>query len=383
MSDQSEVLAAIRQIAAERKIELDVIITAIEDAIKHSFVPTYEPEVIDVEMDAEEGTISVYVNKNVVKTVENQDLEISLKDAKKIDSSLKVGDKVQVEVTAEGDFGRIAAQSARQAILQTLRDSEKKAAIESLQDKVGTLETVTIQRITRDGDVLCEINRARAVMPKAERVPTEFYKLGSRVKVLLKSIEEDVRGEYILISRADKEFLKQLFVMEIPEIDSGTVEIVSIAREAGSRSKVAVKSNSDGVDPIGSCIGQRGVRINAIMNELKLGQYEEKVDVILYEEDTKAFIANAIRPAEALKVTIEDDKAKSARILVSPEQHSLAIGAGGQNARLANVLTGWDITIESEGGEEQKEEELTEEAESSEPRAEIDDEENAVEENKK
>lgn len=353
MSTQSEIMSALRQIAAERKIDVEIILDVVKEGIKNSFKEFYEADEISVELDPEAGSIAVYARKEVVKKVEEPIYEISISDATEIDDSIKVGEEVMVEITTEGDFGRIAAQGARQAILQNLREIEKTSAIEALQDKIGGIETVTIQRITRDGDVLCEINRAKAVMPKDERVPTEFYKLGSRVKVLLKSIEEDQRGKYILISRADKGFLHELFRIEVPEIDSGTVEIVSIAREAGSRSKVAVKSNSDGIDPIGSCIGQRGVRINAIMNELKMGNYEEKVDVILFEEDTEIYLANAIRPAEAIEVDLNDE-IHEATIKVDADQHSLAIGAGGQNVRLANVLTGWDINIISEGGEEEE-----------------------------
>lgn len=376
MADQPDIMAAIRQIAAERKIDINEILTAIKDAIKMGYRKEYDvsedSDILEVEMDAENGSINVYAKREVVDKVENPKLEISTADAKKIDKDLKKGDSVLVDITTEGDFGRIAAQTARQVIVQKLRESEKESAINEIKDKVGGIESVTIQRILGEGDILCEINRARAIMPKEERVQTEFYQLGSRVKVLLKSIEEDSRGKYILVSRADNDFLRELFKIEVPEIDSGTVEIVAIARDAGSRSKVAVKSNSDGVDPIGSCVGQKGVRINAIMNELKLGRIEEKVDIILWEEDIETYLLNAIRPAEGLEVKILDEKKKHAQITVPAAQHSLAIGRDGQNAKLASELTGWKIDIESDGSEieeeskEEVENETTETPESTE-----------------
>ncbi len=352
MADATDILSAIRQIAAERKIDADEILEAVKEALKAGFKREYdlsENDPLEVEFDAEKGHIAVYVKKTVVKKVEDEKLEISLEDAQEIDSTAELEDIILVDITPEGDFGRIAAGTARQIILQKLRESEKESAINEIKDKVGGIEQVTIQKITREGEVICEINRARAVMPKDERVPTEFYQLGSRVKVLLKSLEEDTRGKFILISRADPEFLKELFRLEVPEIDSGTVEIVSIARDAGSRSKVAVKSNSEGIDPIGSCVGQKGVRINAIMNELKLGNYEEKVDIILWDEDPSTFLMNAIRPAEAIDVEIKSKGDKQAVITVPGDQHSLAIGKEGQNARLASRLTGWNIDIESDG----------------------------------
>ncbi len=357
MSDQTDIMSAIRQIAAERKIEVNEIVDAIRQSIKTIFddergLP-HENEIISVDMDPEKGHIAVYAKKTVVKTVKDDDSEISLTDAKEISKKADIGDEVKVDVTPEGDFGRIAAQTARQVILQKLRDAEKEAVIKQFQDKVGGIISVNIQRVLPEGDILCEVSKAKALMPKAERVPTEFYKLGSQVKVLLKEIAEDIRGKYMLVSRSDPDFLRELFRMEIPEIESGTVEIMAIAREAGSRSKVAVRSNSEGIDPIGSCVGQKGVRINAISNELKNGNFEEKVDIILWDDNIETFLMNSIRPAEAIKVEIKNKKDKSAIIIVPDAQQSLAIGKDGQNARLSSKLTGWtlDIRGENEGKE--------------------------------
>jgi N utilization substance protein A len=361
MSQQTDIMSAIRQIAAERKIEVDEIVEAIKDAIKVGYKREYDivtEDPLKVEMDPEQGFIAVYAEKDVVDKVEDMRTQIALKDAKAINSKAKLGAKIWVDITAEGDFGRIAAQTARQIILQKLRESEKESAIKDIEHKIGQIELVTIQRILPNGDILCEINRARALMPKADRIVTEYYQLGSRVKVLLKGIEEDQRGKFIHVSRSDPDFLRELFRLEVPEIDSGSVEIVSIAREPGSRSKVAVRTNSSGIDPIGSCIGQKGVRINAIMNELKLGKQEEKVDVILWDEDVKSFIMNAIRPAVADSVDIPNKKENKAIVMVPAEQHSLAIGNEGQNARLAGKLTGWTIEIHSSEGDSSSTEEV-------------------------
>lgn len=348
MADQTDIMSAIKQIAAERKIDADEIISAIKESIKFGFRNEYEIEEMDlleVEMDPVQGHIAVFATKTVVDKVENDAIEINKEDAREINSAAKIGESVKVDITPAGDFGRIAAQTARQVILQKLREAEKDAAIREVKDRMGEIETVRVQKITQDGSVICELNRAKAIMPQDERVPTEFYRLGSSIKVLLKSIEEDDRGKYVLISRSDPDFLEELFRIEVPEIDSGTVEIMAIAREAGIRSKVAVKSNSDGIDPIGSCVGQKGVRINSIMNELKLGRFEEKVDIILWDEDEEEFVANAISPAEAIELEVTDTENKEIKVTVSNDQYSLAIGRDGLNASLAAALTGWKIDI--------------------------------------
>lgn len=359
---QTDIMSAIRQIAAERKIDVEDIVEAIKQGIKLSYREEYQydnRDSLEVELDPERGHIAVYLKKEVVKMVDEPNTQISLTDAKKSNPKAKLGDQVRVDITLQGDFGRIAAQAARQVILQKLREAEKEAVIRQFTDKEGTIITVTVQRILPEGDVLCEVNKAKALMPKVERIPNEFYKIGGHVKVLLKKIDEDAKGKYMVISRADPDFLKELFRMEVPEIESGSVEIVAIAREAGARSKVAVRSNAAGVDPIGSCVGQKGVRINAISNELKSGDHEEKVDIILWDDNIETFLMNAIRPADSLKVEIKDKKLKEATIVVPDDQLSLAIGKDGQNARLANKLTGWQIDIkgENEGKEAPKAEE--------------------------
>src|SRR6185369_238350 len=229
---QSDFISAIRQIAAERKIEVDSIINAIKEAVASSFRVEYgfeEKDKLTVSVDPDHGSINVYAEKEVVDAVTNEKFEISLAEAKKLNAKVKLGNRLLVDITPKGDFGRIAAQTARQIILQKLREAEKDSVIKSISNKVGDIVTVVVQKITQEGDVICEINRAKAVMPKNERVPTELYRLGSNIKVLLKSIEDDGAGnKSIIISRSDSDFLRALFKMEVPEIESGSVEIVSI-----------------------------------------------------------------------------------------------------------------------------------------------------------
>ncbi|MFQ5492993.1 MAG: transcription termination factor NusA [Candidatus Dojkabacteria bacterium] len=350
MSSQTDFLSAINQIAAERNIDPEEVLEAIKTAVKAGFRRDYPEEEgvnIEVEIDPVGGSISVYADKKVVDEVTNPPTQISLEDAQKLESKLKVGDHVQVDITPSGDFGRVAAQAAKQVILQKIRESEKEAIMVEFKDKIGEIDYAVVQRM--DGDsVIFEIRRAVAVMPQEERIPVEFYKSGTRMKVLIKDIREGARGKQLIISRTDPEFLKGLFSLEVPEIVSGSVEIKAVAREAGSRSKVAVSSNTEGVDPIGSCVGQKGVRINAIMNELRFGNIEEKIDIILWDENISAFIANALSPAQVISVTLTDEDEKEAKVIVPDDQLSLAIGKEGQNVRLAAKLTGWNIDIEGE-----------------------------------
>jgi N utilization substance protein A len=350
MGLQTDFMVAVNQIAAERNIDPDDVLDAIKLAIQTGFrrdYPEEEVESVIVDIDKSNGMISVFADKKVVDLVTNPDSQIALEDAVKIEPKLKVGDHIQVDITPSGDFGRVAAQAAKQVILQKIRESEKNAVMAEFTGHIGEIEYAVVQRM--DGDnVIFEIRRATAIMPQEDRIPSEFYKSGSRLKVLLKDIRETSRGKQLIVSRADPMFLEALFKLEVPEIVSGSVEIKSIAREAGSRSKVAVSSNVEGVDPIGSCVGQKGVRINAIMNELKFGNHEEKIDIIAYAEDISEFIANALSPAQVIRVTIKDDKKKDALVIVPDEQLSLAIGRDGQNVRLAAKLTSWNIDIQGE-----------------------------------
>jgi len=252
-----------------------------------------------------------------------------------ISPSVEVGDSIQIEMPSE-DFGRIAAQTAKQVILQKIRESEKEAVISEYSDKIGEIYTALMQRMQR-GQVIFEVGKATAYMPQEEQISNEFYRLGDRYKVLLK----DIVDSQMVVSRADPNFLIGLFKLEVPEIESGVLEIKAIAREAGSRSKMAVVSHQDGVDPIGSCVGQRGVRIANVMNELG----EEKIDIIEWDDDPEKFIANSLSPAKIEDVKIVED---TATVIVPNDQLSLAIGREGQNVRLAVKLTGWKIDIKTE-----------------------------------
>lgn len=348
MAVQTDLMIAVNQIAAERNIDPNEVIEAIKEAIKTGFRRDYPEEnetLLEVEIKPDEiQSIRVYANKKVVKEVTNKAVQIELNAARKIEPKLKEGDHIMVDVTPTGDFGRVAAQVAKQVILQKIRESEKEAVMKEFDGKIGEIEYAVVQRLDGD-DVIFEIRRALAVMPLEDRIPNEFYRSGSRMKVLIKEIRMTPRGKQLIVSRADNNFLVGLFKLEVPEISSQTVEIKAMAREAGSRSKVAVYSTTDGIDPIGACVGQKGVRINAILNDLKFGNFEEKIDIILWNEDISTFIANSLSPATVAEVSIIDAESKRARVFIEDEQLSLAIGREGQNVRLAAKLTGWNIDI--------------------------------------
>lgn len=350
MAVQTDFMSAVNQIAAERGISGEEVIAAVADAIKAGFMENFEGRnvILDVNVNPAMGQIGVFRLFNVVKDVVDADQEITLAEAKKYKKDIKVGEQLRTDITPEGDFGRVAAQAAKQAIMQKIREMEKETQLKEFVNRIGEIEYAVVQRM--DGDnVIWEVGKTIAIMPATERIANEFYKSGNRHKVLLKAIEETARGKMLVVSRSAPEFLNALFKLEIPELTSESIEIKAIAREAGSRSKVAVVSNVEGIDPIGSCVGQKGMRINAIMNELRFGAREEKIDIILWDANISNFIANAISPAEALKVEIVDAEEQLAKVTVSDEQLSLAIGKDGQNVRLAAKLTGWKIDIAGNG----------------------------------
>jgi N utilization substance protein A len=347
MAMMSEFISAINQIAAERGIEKEEIFTALEDAIlvaykKEKFSEEEREEDmgsnLTVELDRETGEFKLIATKEVVEKTKDEDMEISIEEAEMISQSVEVGDSIQIEIPTE-EFGRIAAQTAKQVILQKIRESEKEAVISEYSDKVGEVFTALMQRMQR-GQVVFEIGKATAYMPPEEQIPNEFYRLGDRYKVLLKDIVES----QMIVSRSDPDFLIELFKLEVPEIESGVLEVKAIAREEGSRSKMAVNSTQEGVDPIGSCVGQRGIRIANVMNELG----EEKIDIIEWDEDPEVFVAKALSPAKIEDVKIEDE---TATVTVDDDQLSLAIGRDGQNVRLAWKLTGYKIDIVGAEGE--------------------------------
>ena len=337
---KSDFYTAIAQIAAERGIPREAVLSSVEHALKTVYrkMANTEEEVA-VEIEQGTGTMRVFVLKRVVPELgEDPTNEITLADAQTIAPGAQIGDEIRIEKTPE-NFGRIAAQTAKQVVLQRIRDYERDTVYEEFQDKQGEVLNGVVQRADARA-VIVELGKAEAVMPAREQVPTERYRPGQRVKVLLVEVNKDPRGPQLIVSRSHPGLIRRLFEMEVPEIFSGAVEIMEVAREPGLRSKVAVAARQEKVDPVGSCVGVRGVRIQNIVNEL----YGEKIDVIEWAPDTAQFIANALSPAKPSSVTL-DEANKVATVIVPTEQMSLAIGKEGQNARLAFKLTGWRIDI--------------------------------------
>ncbi|MBM3944818.1 MAG: transcription termination/antitermination protein NusA [SAR202 cluster bacterium] len=340
---KSDFLIALTQLAAERNLPREIVLSAIEAAL----VSAYRKDTlatgqnISVKLDPGSGEVLVYLLKTVVEKVEDPQLEISLKDAKKIKADAAVGDSVPTGELPHS-AGRIAAQTAKQVVLQRLREAERELVYEEYTDKEGEVFTVTIQRM-EPKQIIVELGRAEAILPISEQVYAERYRVGQKVKVLLQSIQKSTKGPELIVSRADKLLLKRLFEMEVPEIFNGAVEIKAIAREPGARSKVAVWAKQEGVDPVGSCVGLRGIRIQNIVNEL----HGEKIDVVAWDKELPIFIAHALSPAQVLRVDLNSDTG-TATAVVPDRQLSLAIGKEGQNARLAAKLTGWKVDIKSD-----------------------------------
>ena len=275
----------------------------------------------------------------------NEEHHIFIEDAKKIKKGVKLDDEVVFPLESQGDYGRIAAQTAKQVIIQKIREAEKVSVLEEFGKREGEIIHGTVQRFER-GNIYVDLDRAFGVLPYDEQIPGERYRQGERVRALLVSVEETPRGIFLKLSRSNTQFLAKLFELEAPELPNGSIEIKAIAREAGSRSKIAVASNDDHIDPVGSLVGQRGVRVSTVMSELG----GEKIDIIEWSSDYEKFIEDALSPAKVLAVEIDEDE-RTAHVEVSPDQQSLAIGRGGQNVRLAAKLTGWKIDIKSIEGE--------------------------------
>jgi transcription termination/antitermination protein NusA len=344
MAVLTEFVAAINQICSERGIDPESVYETLENAVLVAYkkeTGLKEAECLDVELDRSTAEFKLICKKEIVKKVDDELSQISLTEAKKIDSKFKLGDFVEVEMPSQ-DLGRIAAQTAKQVILQNISELEKESVLKEFSGRVGEVFTALMQRMQRDRAVF-EIGKATAYMPINEQIPGEFYRIGERYKVLLKEIGDATGSRELIVSRSDPDFLRALFEMEVPEINSGIIEIKAIAREAGSRSKIAVFSNQEGVDPIGSCVGQRGIRIANIMAELG----EERIDIIEWDEDPEKFLENSLSPASTNSVKIEDG---IAYVIVDEDQLSLAIGKDGQNVRLAAKLTGYKIDIQGPEG---------------------------------
>ena len=339
----SELMLALEQIEKEKGISKDVIIEAIEksllDACKKDFGKS---ENVTVNMDRETGAIEVYAAKQVVDVVEDDATEISLEKALMISSKYAVGDTVNVEITPK-NFGRIAAQQARSVIVQTIKEEEKKALFDHFYCKEKDVVTGVVQRYVGKNISVSLDDKMDALLMENEQVKSEHYRPTDRIKLYVVEVKETNRGPKVIVSRTHPELVKRLFEKEVTEVADGTVEIKSISREAGSRSKIAVWSNDPNVDPVGACVGMNGNRVNNIVDDLK----GEKIDIINWSEDPATFIENALSPSKVVSVQV-DEEDKSARVIFPDYQLSLAIGKEGHNARLAARLTGYKIDIKSE-----------------------------------
>ena len=336
---------AVRTIAEEKNLPEETVLEVIEQAIAAAWRRDNgtREQLVRASLNINSGTAVVSVVKTVVEEVENDVNQMSLEEAKAVDPAAELGSEVTVETHNVTTFGRVAAQTAKQVILQRLREAEREVVLAEFEDKIGTVVTGTIQRV-EPRVVRIELGKAVGIMPQSEQIPGEYYGVGRRVKVYIKDIEREGRGPQLILSRGNEEFVRYLFSQEVPEMETGAVEIKAIAREAGRRTKLAVASALlPGVDPVGTFVGGHGTRVQAVMNEI--GE-QEKIDIIPFEEDAAGFIANAMSPAEVLSVTVNEDE-KRATVYVSEDQQSVAIGRAGQNVRLASRLTGYELDIEA------------------------------------
>ena len=340
--ENKEFFAALTDLVREKGISQDAFIETLENALASAYKKQYDGGAeITVSLDAEKGTIEFKATRYVVEEVTDKDKEISLEDAQELDPAHQVGDAI-VKVFVPKDFGRIAAQTAKQVILQKLHETERDNTFSEFSDKEGELTEGVIRKID-ERNVYVELGdkKIEGVMPAQDRVPTEKYNVGDKIKVFVKRVKSGGRNSQILVSRAAAGLVKKLFEEQVPEIGQGIVEIKEIAREAGHRTKMAIVSNDTRVDAVGACVGNRGARVNAVVEELG----GEKIDIILWSEDPLAFIYKALSPATVLSVTARGER--SAMAIVPDEKLSLAIGRDGQNARLAARLTGWKIDVKS------------------------------------
>jgi N utilization substance protein A len=339
---KSEFMLAITQLSAEKNLPKEVVLSAVETALvsayrKDNFAPNQE---ISVKIDPATGRVRVWAGKTVVEQPSDTRREISLAEAAKIKPDAQLEDLVMVEATPR-NAGRIAAQTAKQVILQRLHEAEHSAIFEEYSDKESDIVTGVVQRI-EPRQIFIDLGRAEAILPAAEQVRNERYRIGQRLRVYLLEVVRTSRGPQVIVSRSHPDLLRRLFELEVPEVSSGVVEIKAVAREAGYRSKIAVAARQAGIDPVGCCVGLRGIRIQNIMRELN----GEKLDVVSWDDDAAVFIANALSPAQVVSVSLNEDDG-IATVIVPDKQLSLAIGKEGQNARLAAKLSGWRIDIKS------------------------------------
>lgn len=344
--DVKELIAVMDELEKERGISKDYLVEALEEALVKAYKQNFDVEEgvenVKVTIDKITGEMHVYSAKEVVEELPVPELEISLEDARKIDKNYNIGDIVNIEIKPK-DFGRIAAQKAKQVVVQKIREIEKEMVFTEFNDKKGEIVSGLIQKA--DGKiVVMDLGKLEGVMPLKEQIPTETYRVNDKIRGYVLEVEKGLKGTpQVIVSRSHPDFVRKLFEFEIPEIYEGLIEIKSVSRDAGSRSKVAVYSRDENIDPVGSCVGQKGVRIQNIINELN----GEKIDVIEWNEDPAIYIAAALLPAQVMAVDVKEEE-KFAQVIVPDDQLSLAIGKSGQNARLAARLTNWKIDIKSE-----------------------------------
>jgi len=338
---QNQFISAIEQICEEKGISKDMVLEAIEAAIIAAYKKDFgdKEQEVRVELNPDNGDGTIFVTKEVVESVEDPMIQITLADAKKVKKDAEMGDMIEIKEDNK-DFGRVAAQTAKQVIVQRIREAERDVVFSEFSDKEGLIINATVQRF-ENGNTYIDLGKATGVMFPSDQIPNEKYYPGQKIKVYVVRVEQTNRGPQIVVSRSHPDMVRRLFEMEVPEISNGTVEIAGIAREAGARTKISVKSNAEGVDPVGTFVGGRGTRVQAVMGELG----EEKIDIIAYSENPAEYITNALSPTKVINVKI-DEESKKALVKVPEDQLSLAIGKSGQNVRLAAKLTGWNVDID-------------------------------------
>ncbi len=337
-----EFTEALEQIERDKGISKDVLIEAVEAALISSYKRNFgSAQNVRVEIDRDTGEVNVYSRKTITDDVTDDLLEIHIEDAKKFNTNYEIGDIYEGKVTPR-NFGRIAAQTAKQVVVQRIREAERGIVYDEFVNRESEIITGEVSRVSR-GSVYISLGRTEAILGPSEQIPNEEYQHGDRLKCYIVEVKKTTKGPQILLSRTHPGLIKRLFELEVPEIHDGTVEIKSISREAGSRTKIAVDSKDPNVDSVGACVGPKGIRVQAIVNELD----GEKIDIIKYSEDPAEFIASALSPAKVTSCEVDPEE-KTAKVIVPDYQLSLAIGKEGQNARLAAKLTGWKIDIKSE-----------------------------------
>jgi N utilization substance protein A len=339
----SEIKRVLDQVSRDKGIDKNVLIKAIEEALKSAARKKFGNKIeVEIQYSDQTGEIEVFQFKEVVEVVKDNTMEISIENGRKLDAECEIGDSLGTKMDTT-TFGRIAAQSAKQVIIQKMKDAERNAVYSSFIDRKGEIINGIVQRVEHSGDIIVNLGQTEGILPVREQVPKEAYRRGDRIRALLSEVLQDSRGPQIILSRTNPNFLVNLFKTEVPEISEGIVSIMGAAREPGVRAKIAVSSNDSDIDPVGACVGMKGSRVQNVVQELK----GEKIDIITWHVDAAKFVCNALAPAEIKRVIIDEDN-RSMEVIVPDESLSIAIGKRGQNVRLASKLTGWSLDVQNE-----------------------------------